>query len=92
MIYLTVYVEREGEVRSHQGSDSLHFAREVQARVLYRAVIDGVVIEDDGSVLGDLHAIGTRSLVAERTPRSQIATILGRRDVCSSDHLTEGQP
>ena len=60
MIYLTVYVEGEGEVRSHQSPDPLHFAREVEARVLYRAVIDGVVIEDDGSVLDDLHTIGSR--------------------------------
>jgi hypothetical protein len=82
MIYLTVSVEREGEVRSDQSSDPLHFAREVQARVLYRAVIDGVVIEDDGSVLDDRHAIGTRLLVAARTPWSQATTIRGRETGC----------
>jgi hypothetical protein len=54
MIYLTVYVNKEREVRSHQSSGPLDFAREVQAKVLYRAVIDGVVVEDDGSVLGHL--------------------------------------
>jgi hypothetical protein len=65
MIYLTVYVSQEGEVRSHQSSAALDFAREVQAKVLYRAVIDGVVVEDDGSVLDQQDHHEVRSLFVE---------------------------
>jgi hypothetical protein len=69
MTYLTVYINEEGEIMSHQSTYALDFAREVQAKVLYRAVIDGVVVEDDGSVLDHLdhvdhHAV--QMLVDER--------------------------
>jgi len=66
MMYLTVYVDKESEVRSHQSSHPLDFAREVQAKVLYRAVIDGVVVEDDGSVLDDLDHPEAQLLVDKR--------------------------
>jgi hypothetical protein len=66
MIYLTVYVNEECVVRSHQSSDALDLAREVEAKVLYRAVIDGAVVEDDGSVLDHFDHPEVQMLVAER--------------------------
>jgi hypothetical protein len=52
MLYLTVYFDAAGRVCAHTGAGPLAFVREAPAergRVLYRAVIDGELIEDDAA-------------------------------------------
>jgi len=48
MLYLTVYFDPGFDVRAHQSTDPLAFVRDVpEGEILYRAVIDGTIIEDD---------------------------------------------
>jgi hypothetical protein len=52
LLYLTVYMDPRGDVRSHVSPHPLGFLREVQGargEMLYRAVIDGTIVEDDGN-------------------------------------------
>lgn len=52
MVYLTVYLDAAGRVRAHTGAEPLAFLREApveRGRVLYRAVIDGALVEDDAA-------------------------------------------
>ena len=50
MLYLTIYLDAAGRACAHTGPEPLAFIREAPAdrgRVLYRAVINGELIEDD---------------------------------------------
>ncbi|HSS56264.1 MAG TPA: hypothetical protein VLK79_16580 [Gaiellales bacterium] len=51
MIYLTVYLDSNGDAHAHAGAGPLEFLRHAAGqqldRVLYRAVIDGEIVEHD---------------------------------------------
>jgi hypothetical protein len=48
-IFLTVYVDERFDVQAHKGRDPLDFHRDVPAHsgLLYRAVVEGAIVEDD---------------------------------------------
>jgi hypothetical protein len=48
-IFLTVYMNERGDVQAHKSSAPLDFDREVPAHRgrLYRAVVEGSIVEDD---------------------------------------------
>lgn len=52
MLYLTIYLDSNGDAHAHAGAGPVEFLRHAAgqpqlARIIYRAIIDGVIVEHD---------------------------------------------